>query len=130
MKITKTIDTIKETYWGITLEIARSQHNEAFVEKFRRLSRPHKKQIDAQTLPMRKSTELVAEAMAGTVLVGWDAKEMERVAGRPYPFTLENAKALLVEDDDCREFVSTVAAAQDRYLLEEEEQLMGKSSAP
>ena len=112
MKITHTVDTVKEDYYGVTLEIARS-NNPAFRAKFRKLSKPYQRQIDAKTISDEKSTDIVCTAMAGTVLVGWSGTFPD---GEEYPYSEDAAKQLLLDDQDAREFVSNIAADLSVFL--------------
>ena len=114
MKITHTVDTVKEEYYGVTLEIARS-NNQAFQSKFRKLTKPYRRQIDNKTISDEKSVDLVCEAMAGTVLVGWSGTFPD---GQQYEYSEDAAKQLLVDDQDAREFVSNIAGDLSLFLDE------------
>ena len=114
MKITHTVDTVKEEYYGVTLEIARS-NNQAFQAKFRKLTKPYRRQIDNKTISDEKSVDLVCEAMAGTVLVGWSGTFPD---GQQYEYSEDAAKQLLVDDQDAREFVSNIAGDLSLFLDE------------
>jgi len=120
LKITQTKQTVTQEYQGVPLTIARSNSPE-FLEKFRRIAKPHQRAMDKRTLPAEKSLEITCEAMAGTVLVGWDEKALGEVTGDLCPFTEANAKELLINDPDCREFVSSVAGDLDQFLAEQTE---------
>ena len=114
MKITHTVDTVKEDYYGVTLEIARS-NNPQFRAKFRKLSKPYQRQIDNKTISDEKSVDIVCEAMAGTVLVGWSGTFPD---GEEYQYSEDAAKQLLADDQDAREFVSTVSGDLSLFLDE------------
>ena len=123
LKITRTVDTVTEEYFGVQLKIGRSNAPE-FLSKLRRLTKPYKRQIDSNSLPDDKSRELFCEAMAGTVLLGWSGLEVD---GKPIPYTEATAKELLLNDPDCREFVSQIAGSLDRFLEDEQQALEKKS---
>ena len=114
MKITHTVDTVKEDYYGVTLEIARS-NNPQFRAKFRKLSKPYQRQIDNKTISDEKSVDIVCEAMAGTVLVGWSGTFPD---GEEYQYSEDAAKQLLADDQDAREFVSNVSGDLSLFLDE------------
>jgi len=122
LKITRTVDTVEEEYFGVRLRIART-NSDAFVAKLRRLTKPYKRQIDNGSLADDKSRRLFSEAMAGTVLVGWEGLYMD---GAEVPFSEANATDLLVSDPDCREFVSQIAGSLDRFLADEQSELEKK----
>ena len=116
-------DTVKEKYHGITLEIGR--HNSAeFRRKFRRLTKPYKRQIDKDELPEDLSIELMCRAMIGTVLVGWEGAKT--ADGSVYEFTEQNALDLLIDDVDCREFISEVASNLSLFLDQQDEEAKKK----
>ncbi len=123
LKITKTVESVNEDYFGVTLRIGRSNAPE-FLSKLRRLTKPYKRQIDNGSLTDDKSREMFCEAMAGTVLLGWSGLEVD---GKPVPYTEATAKELLINDPDCREFVSQIAGSLDRFLEDEQQALEKKS---
>ena len=123
LKITKTVESVGEDYFGVTLRIGRSNAPE-FLSKLRRLTKPYKRQIDNGSLADDKSREMFCEAMAGTVLLGWSGLEVD---GKPVPYTEATAKELLINDPDCREFVSQIAGSLDRFLEDEQQALEKKS---
>ena len=122
LKITQTVETVEEDYYGITLIIARA-NNSNFRQKFRALIRPHKRQIDAGTLPDDKSDSLLCEAMAGTGLIGWRGTFPD---GQEHPFSEENAADLLKNDPDCRDFVTSTSGNLAVFLVSQQEEQVKK----
>ncbi len=122
LKITQTVESVEEDYYGVTLKIARG-NNPNFRQKFRALTRPYKRQIEAGTLPDDKSDAILCEAMAGTVLFGWRGVFP---GGEEHPYSDENAKQLLLNDPDCREFVSQTAGNLAVFLSSEQEDQVKK----
>lgn len=125
LKITKTKDTVEESYLGVRLTIAR-KNSEAFVTKLRRLSKPHKRRMESGNLPEETARRIYAEAMAGTLLVGWVADDFIPVLGEPVPFNEANAADLLTNDQDCRNFVDDIAGSLDAFMLDEQAELEKK----
>jgi hypothetical protein len=121
--ITQKTETVKKDYHGVTLEIARA-NNHAFRAKFKKLRQSFKRNQDLNKLTVEQEDALMAEAYAGTVLVGW--------ANFPgnVPFTEANAVDLLTNDIDAREFVAEVASDLSEFLLEEKAELVKKSATP
>lgn len=115
LKITQAADTVVEDYFGVKLTIART-NSEAFLAKFRKVTRPYRKQIASGSMDMKRSDELMCEAMAGTVLVDW---EDFKAGGEDVPFSIENAVDLLIHDRDCRDFVSRIAGDLQAFVDEE-----------
>jgi len=122
LKITQTVDSVEEDYHGVTLKIARSNSSQ-FRNKFRALTRPYKRQIEAGTLQDDKSDALLCEALAGTVLIGWTGAFPD---GEEHPFTEENAKQLLLNDQDCRDFVSQTAGNLAVFLSDDQGETVKK----
>lgn len=135
--ITKTVDTIKRDYHGVTLEIARG-NNRAYRDKFSRLKKKlvpqggnrHRKRSaeeEFERMSAEEQDKLLSEAYAGTVLVGW---ENFNIDGKAVPFSEENAGDLLFNDDMLRDFVAYEATEFDAYLAEGKESLVKKSPTP
>ncbi len=120
--LTKTVDTVKEVYKGVTFEIGRSGSDE-FIEKMDRLRRPFKRQIEKNTIPYSKLRNITAKALAGTVLLGW---ENFKIDGKDVPFNEENASALLFNDKETSDFIVDIASSTDVFAQEDLEELKGK----
>ena len=123
LKITQKTDTVEKDYQGVTLVIARS-NNHAFRTKFKKLRQNFKRNQDLNKLTVEQDDAIMAEAYAGTVLVGW-----KNFPG-DVPFTEENAIDLLTNDIDAREFVAEVANDLSEFIIEEQEALQKKSPTP
>jgi len=117
--ITKKTETVEKNYQGVTLIIARS-NNPAFREKFKKLRQNFKRNQDLSKLTVAQDDALMAEAYAGTVLVGWKNFPEE------IPYSEANAVSLLTNDIDVREFVAEVSADLSEFLLEEKAELQKK----
>mgnify|MGYP000087619074 CR=1 FL=1 len=103
---------------GISLTIRR-WGNDEFLAKWRRLQQPYRRQIDAGRLPAEKSRELLCQAMAGTVLVGW--------SGVPVEYSVESAADLLLSDRDARDWGGEQAQEVGNFLDDAQERLEGNS---
>lgn len=118
IKIANTRETIVENFLGVQLEIAREK-NDAFKRKFNALTKPYNHQVQTGTLSEEKAAELLAFAMAGTVLVGWSNF---KINDQVLEYSEENAKALLANDSDCRDFVIEASADFSRFLEDAEDE--------
>lgn len=119
--LTKKNDSVEKDYQGVTLIIARS-NNHAFRVKFKKLRTAFKRNQNLDKLTIDQDDALMAEAYAGTILVGW-----KNFPGS-VPYSEENAIDLLTNDIDAREFVAEVANDLSEFLLEEKDELQKKSS--
>ena len=123
LKITQKTETVEKNYQGVTLIIARS-NNHAFRTKFKKLRQNFKRNQDLNKLTVEQDDALMAEAYAGTVLVGW----------KNFPggveYTEANAIDLLTNDIDAREFVAEVSNELSEFLIEDAEALQKKSVTP
>ena len=109
-------------YYGVQLLIARA-NNDAFSNKFRSLSKPHRRQIDAGTLPERITKGILVQSMAFGLLLGWKGLKS---GGVEVTYSKANAESLLSNDADCREFVTDFAANLSNYYQAEIEEISGK----
>jgi hypothetical protein len=122
IKIAKTQETITENFLGVDLVISRGG-SASFKKKFATLTKPYNHQIQNSTLSEEKSAELLAKAMAGTVLVGWSGFFID---DEEVPFTEDNATALLANDNDCREFILESSSSLSKFLVETEDSIQKK----
>ena len=100
-------------YMGVTLAIRRHtapEYIKARREALRGLPEGDKKDV------------LLAEAMAGTLLVGWDWKR----DGEEIPFNIENAKNLLRNDLDCLDHISNFSMNLDNFLRDDAREIKKK----
>ena len=102
------------SYMGVPLVIARA-NNEKFKKVFRTLTKPYQREIDRGSIKNELAEELLCKALAQTILLGWDA---EKMPGN-FPYTVENAESLLLNDPDCREFVMAIAKEAENFYSEE-----------
>lgn len=109
-------------YMGVPLLIARA-NNDVFRKKFRQLTKPYQRQIDNDTLPETESEKILADSMAHGILVGWDKDKFPD----GIEYSKEAAKELLLDDPDCRKFVTEFASQVDNFFTEQEEEDQGKS---
>ena len=128
LKITPVDKTAEEDgvwadYRGVKLKIARA-NNERYTREFRRLTRPYQKQIAKNKLDPDLAKEILAKAAAKGLLRDW--KDFY-INGEKVPFSLENATQLLLNDEDCLDFVTEFAQDMDNYVVEEMEELAKES---
>lgn len=112
---------------GTELLIAR-MNNPAYKREIERLKAPYRKQIRKDELSEEKSAEILAKAMAKTILLGWRGLTIN---GQEHPYTYENALHLLT-DPKYKEFLSHVIMLSNdiENFRNEEIKKMGKDSAP
>lgn len=105
------------SYLGVPLLIARA-NNDKFKKVFRRLSKPHKRQIEKGTIDDATAKDIMVKSLASGVLNGWEA--------RYFPGTLEYSEETAIEllnnDADCMDYVQEFAADLDNYIKEEIEE--------
>ena len=133
--IDNTVDTIDVEYKdGFLVQIAPGNSRE-FRNKFARLkkkismsgNRHRKKSDDLSELNAEQQDQLLAEAYAGTVLVGWKGLN---IGGKNIAYSDENAQDLLFNNDTFRNFVAEEASDFDEFLAEEKETTAKKSATP
>ena len=119
------IDHVKEedgawgSYLGVPLLIARA-NNDKFKKVFRRLSKPHKRQIDKGTIDDVTAKDIMVKSVAAGILNGWDKNYMpEKVE-----YSEINAISLLHNDQDCMDYVQEFSADLDNYIKEEIEEVV------
>lgn len=107
-------------YMGVPLTIARA-NNEKFKKVFRNLTKPYQREIDRGSIKNELAEELLCKALAQTILLGWDADKMPG----NFPYTVENAESLLMNDPDCREFVMTISKEAENFYASDAEDRLG-----
>jgi hypothetical protein len=102
---------------GVRIKVARigNPENSKLAQK---LWRPYRAAHRANSLPDEVADELMIEAIARTILVGWEGVEAD---GKPLPYSYENAKALLSEVPDFRQLVWGFANEAATFRREQEE---------
>lgn len=103
---------------GIKLRVRRAR-NAAYMEKLRRIMKPHKRQIDRNELPVKDIWALEDKALAGTVLVGWE--------GAPEEYSEQAAEDLLGTDPYLRREILDVADNAEAFIQEDQAEIEGKS---
>jgi len=121
--ITDANPMVKQSFRGVMLEIARSNTNE-YLSKLRSLTKPVQRLIDAGEFTVEQDVALTAEALAGTVLVGWETFKLPN--GDEIAYSVENAKNLLINDPDCRKFVVDVSREAELFVKKHKEETAGK----
>ncbi len=108
-------------YRDVGLLIARS-NNVKYRAKFRKVIEPYQDVEGNINCSEEKSAELLAIALADTVLLDWDK---DSFPGK-VEFTEENAEDLLTHDEDCRNFVIDFSGKIDNYIQKSEDQIVGE----
>ena len=119
----KSKEGAKAVYRGLTFYIARNS-NQKFIKKFQALTKPYKRDIEKGTADEDTMQDIICEAMAYGILVGWEDFE---IGGETVQYSRANATNLLKNDPDFRDFVSEFSKIMDNYIREEEDEVVGKS---
>jgi hypothetical protein len=84
-------------YMDVKFLVARA-NNRKFRLKFRGLYRPHEQMLKKDTdAAEKKSLAIMAESMAGTILLDWKGLMIVEKGGKPVEFSVDNArKALMI----------------------------------
>ncbi len=110
-------------YREVKLLIARA-NNTKFKTAFRRITQQYD---DLSNLPEERSAELLSEALAEGVLLGWkNFKINDGNVEKEVEYSKINAKNLLVNDVDCREFVTDFANQIDNFIIQNRKKLSGE----
>ena len=121
MKVYNTQETTKHKIGNYLFEIARA-NNAKFRDKFRRITQTKQRQIDSHSLTAAEDDKIMAQAMAGTILVGWT---MVQSSGEPeIPFSLQEAEATLIEDDVLKEQIIDISNNYNLFLQKDEDELV------
>lgn len=111
------------SYRGVMLIVARAG-NSNFKRVFREKMKPYNDDLDRNEVPEETSKKIMIECAAETILVDWDT--FTGMDGKEYKYSVENAIALLTDDDDCYDAVVKHSNNIENYLLEKEEKLKVK----
>lgn len=98
------------TYMGVRLKIARA-NNDKFRAIFKKLSKPHSREIEKGTLDDETAISIMCESMATAILVDWDVSTFPG----SIEYSKENAISLLRNDEDCRQFVTEFSQSVENY---------------
>ena len=115
-------DGVWTSYCGVRLKIARA-NNPAFTKAFRANLQPHQYEFDKGILDDEIAKRIMCESTAGTVLVDWD----EKTFPGNIKFSKENAVSLLMNDQDCLDFVIEFSQNIENFLKREEEKVVKES---
>lgn len=102
---------------GCRVKVAR-MNNPKYIELFNSLVKPYKQGGRTIGLSEAKQTEIVAEAMAETILVGW---EKLYIAGQKVPYSTAKAREILA-DPQRQPFMSLIinlAQSNEVYRVQE-----------
>lgn len=105
---------VETSYRGVKMTIAR-MGNVRYKAAFRRLIRPYTKEVEDNSLDEKTSEDIICESLAEAILVDWNK---DTFPGN-VEYSSANAKDLLVNDPDCRDFVQSFAEDINNYLEED-----------
>ena len=92
-------DGITLDYGAFRIRIARAGGaNRKFQQVLEAKLKPHRRQIQTETLADEVAHRLIVDAYAEAVLLGWDG--VADAEGQPLPFTRENAIRLMTDLPD------------------------------
>ena len=112
--------------YGVKILIARAD-NPKFKSAFLRLTKPHQKAIDEDTLSEEMMEDITVNAMAEGVLLGWEPFQTEMDGEvTTVEYSVSNACTLLKEDSDLKDFVFRYSNNIKNYLLSEEDRIKEK----
>jgi len=112
MRIVEPIESVKHDFFGVKLEIARA-HSAAHIAATRVASEKIRGDRAETDLTDADYRQINAQAMPGTVLIGWDGFVLD---GAEVPYSPESAQSLLEDDDYAYAFVMKHAMNQDQFL--------------
>lgn len=86
-------------YGSFRIQIARAGGaNRKFAQVLEAKLKPHRRQIQTETLADEVAHRLIVEAYAEAVILGWDG--VVDAAGQPLPFTRDNTVRLMTDLPD------------------------------
>lgn len=92
---TREKDGVWREYGGTEFLVAR-QGNRKYRERFLKLYKPHERLLKGNTEAAEaKSTEIMVDVMAHTILLDWKGKIVVEKGGSPVEYSVENAKKAL-----------------------------------
>lgn len=109
-------------YRGVGLKIARNG-NPNFKRIFARLSRPHRKSIEQNSMDEDLALGLLCEAISESILVNW--KDF-KIGDTVIEYSHANAKQLLKNDPDCLQFVQEFSKDLNNYINEDKVEVQEK----
>jgi hypothetical protein len=105
---------------GVKFLVARKP-NDAFEQMMEDLVQPHLASIRAGTFDKKLDQQITKEAVAKTVLLGWE--NLTDDEGQPIPYTPEKALEILNDPAyaDIYRFILTMASSQQLFRVKEQE---------
>jgi hypothetical protein len=116
----KKVDGVWADFGGARFKIASSRSTK-YVKAISRLMRPVKKQIQNSTLSPEENESLLCAAMAEGLLLDWEGVgRIDEASGKAVAmeYSVDNAKQVLQENYELREFVSEFADSLDNFKRE------------
>jgi len=115
----KETDGVWETIGdGCKVRVARA-NNSNYNKWFTRLTKPFKQQLRRDTMPEKKSEEILIKLMAKTILLDWEGMHED---GVELEYTEENAIHLLTEYKDFRQQIDDLSKSIELFREEEDEE--------
>ena len=103
--------------------------NAKYARAFARITKPHRRQMDAGTLDEELSKELHAEIYAEAIVIGWKGI-CQRETGEPIPFNKEEVIKFMLAVPEVFQIIKNSAESMDTFRqeeIEEEAQVLGNS---
>jgi hypothetical protein len=97
-------------------------NNEKYKNHFRRTTKPYRRQIRNGNLSEDVAERLLIDAMANTILLGWENLTED---GKAIKYSIDNAKRILSESSDFRDLVADAAGEIEAYRIESLEESKG-----
>lgn len=111
----KAVDGVWVDWYDAKLLVARAS-NKRFRDRYAKLSEPHLKELREKTADESLSTRILKQAIAETILLGWDGITE---GDQPVPYSPEKALELFNDPGlDLYEFVTLVSNGNARYAAE------------
>ena len=115
---TKETDGVWETIGeGCRIKVARA-NNTNYNKWFTRLTKPFKQQLRRDTMPEKKSEEILIKLMAKTILLDWEGMFEGEVE---LEYSEANAIRLLTDYKDFRQQVDDLSKSIELFREEEDE---------
>lgn len=125
-------------YGDVRFTIARAGgSNEKFKRLFQQAIKPHRRQLDNETMSEEAMEDLMAEVYAKSVILGWESREnkdspwkpvVKDRAGNEMPFTPENCKKLLLDLRELFRDIQSQAGKAALFRKVEDETDVGNSA--
>ena len=103
---------------GCNIKVARA-NNPNYNKWFTRLTKPVRRQLRNETLPEKKSEQILIKLMAKTILLDWEGMYE---GGVELEYSEENAIRLLTEYKDFRQQVDDLSKSIELFRAEEDEE--------